>query len=434
MKKTTTKGVNVLRKILENACTKQKASLSDLTVLSAAVDPYRLDTDAGHRDGAWLAAQLNTLCGPTARIHWRGLHYAIVQETKIRKPNGEIYRNTEADWIWLSEGAGKAARWLGYIPFERIFDQRNAEPVIHRKAKVPPAARLSIGLDVEIPDAEDIEPLPIAKGFVGRQAFQFAIFGEKSSLADIVTPIAQHFEADLYLPQGEISDTQVYQIAKDANTDGRPLVVFTLSDCDPAGHQMPISIARKLQAFKDQFFHGLEFEVVPVALTVEQVKAENLPSAPMKETEKRADRWRDAFEIEQTEIDALTTPARRPVLERLIRQAFKPYIDSTLDRRVANAKTEWDAAAEEAIAEQIDAEHLDQIREEASAKLEELRESIERINEQLALAAGDHFELPEIEVPEPEVDLDPDRQALVSFEHDWVRASRALIKHKAYGK
>jgi hypothetical protein len=424
MGKTSIKGINVLRKILETACTKQKASLSDLTVLSAQVDPYRLDTDAGHRDGAWLATQLNTLCGPTTRIHWRGLHYAIVQDAKIKKPNGEIYRNTEADWIWLSESAGKSSRWLGYIPFERIIDQRNAEPIIHRKAKVRPEACLSIGLDVEIPDAEDIEPLPLAKGFVARQAYQFTIFGEKSSLADIVKPIAQSLEADLYLPQGEISDTQVHQIARDANADGRPLVVFTLSDCDPAGHQMPISIARKLQAFKDQFFRRLEFEVVPIALTVEQVEAENLPSAPLKETERRADRWRDAFGIDQTEIDALTTPARRSILERFIRQAW----------RVAEAKAEWNTAAQEAIAEQIDPEHLEQIRDEASAKLEELRESIERINEQLALAAGDHFELPDIDVPEPEVELDPDRQALVSFEHDWVRASRALIKHKAYGK
>jgi hypothetical protein len=434
MGKAALQGINVLRKILENACAKQKASLSDLTVLSAAVDPYRLDTPAGHRDGVWLASQLNELCGPNARIHWRGLHYAIVQAAGVIKPNGDIYRNTEADWIWLSENAGKAARWLGYIPFERIIDQRNSEPIIHRKAKVRPEARLSIGLDIDIPDADDIEPLPIAKGFVPRQAYQFVIFGEKSSLEDIVLPIAQRFEADLYLPQGEISDTQVYQIAKDANVDGRPLVVFTLSDCDPAGHQMPISIARKLQAFNDQFFPRLKLEVVRIALTPEQVKRENLPSRPMKDSEKRAADWREAFGIDQTEIDALTTPTRRQILERFIRVAFKPYIDTTLDRRVNNAKAEWNAAAAEAIEEQIDPEHLEQIREEASAKLEELRESIERINEQLNLAAGDHFELPDIEVPEPDIDLDPRRQALVSFEHDWVRASRALIKHKAYGK
>ena len=425
---------SVLRRILKSACEEYKASLTDLTVLSAQVDPYRIDTPAGHRDGQWLAEQLANLYGPGQRAHWRGLHYAIVADGRIRKPDGQIYRNTEDDWNWLVTNPAKAARWLGYVPFDRIIDQRNAPPIIHRKARVSPQAHLSIGLDVEIPDAEDIEPLPIARGFIARQAFHFAIFGEKSSLEDVVLPIAQQFEADLYLPTGEISDTLVYQIAKEANDDGRPLVMFTLSDCDPAGHQMPVSIARKLQAFHDLFFPGLKFEVVRVALAPEQVEAEGLPSTPLKVTEKRASRWRDAFGLDQTEIDALTIPAKRGVLQRFLRHAFKPYIDPTLRRRVDEAKAEWDAAAQDAIEEQIDTDHLARIREEASAKLDELREQIEQINSQLDLVAGEHFTLPPIEVPEAEVDLGPERQALVSFDDDWVSASQALIKHKAYGE
>jgi hypothetical protein len=423
-----------LRRILETAAEEHNASLGDLTVLSAQVDPYRIDTAAGHRDGAWLAEQLAKLYGSAQRAHWRGLHYAIVADGKIKKPDGEIYRNTDDDWQWLITAPTKAARWFGYVPFDRIVDQRNAAPIIHHKARIKPAARLLIGLNVNIPDADDIEPLPDARGFVPRQAFHFAIFGEKSSLEDVASPIAQQFEADLYLPTGEISDTLVYQIAKDANDDGRPLVMFTLSDCDPAGHQMPVSIARKLQAFRDLFFPNLRFEVVRVALTPEQVEAEDLPSTPLKATEKRASRWRDAFGIDQTEIDALTTPTKRPVLQRMLRQAFKPYVDSTLSRRVNEARAQWNTEAQEAIDQQIDPEHLARIREQASTKLEELREEIARINEQLDLVAGDHFTLPPIDVPEPEVELDPQRLALVSFDDDWVSASRALIKHKAYGK
>jgi hypothetical protein len=422
----------VLRRILESACA--DISLSDLTVLSAQVDPYRIDTVAGHRDGAWLAEQLARLYGPAQRAHWRGLHYAIVANGGIRKPNGEIYENTDDDWEWLVTNPAKAARWLGYIPFDRIIDQRNAPPIIHRKAWVRPEAHLSIGLDVNIPGVEDIEPLPIARGFVARHAFNFVIFGEKSSLEDVALPTAVQFEADLYLPTGEISDTLVYQIAKEAAADGRPLVLFTLSDCDPAGHQMPVSIARKLQAFKDLFFHDLSFEVVRVALTPEQVGEEGLPSTPLKKGEKRAGRWREAFGIDQTEIDALTTPAKRSVLQRLLRQAFKPYIDPTLNRRVTEAKAEWDKAAQEAIDEQIDAEHLTRIRDEAATRLDELREQIDQIDAQLNLVAGEHFTLPPIDVPEPDVELDPLRQALVSFDDDWVSASQALIKHKSYGK
>jgi hypothetical protein len=424
----------ILRQILESACEEYQASLSDLTVLSAQVDPYRIDTAAGHRDGAWLAEQLVGLYGPAQRAHWRGLHYAIVANGKIRKPNGEVYENNDDDWEWLITNPAKAARWLGYIPFNRIIDQRNSAPIIHRKARVRPEARLSIGLDVVIPDAADIEPLPIARGFVPRQAYHFAIFGEKSSLEDVVLPIAEQFEADLYLPTGEISDTLVYQIAKEASDDGRPLVMFTLSDCDPAGHQMPVSIARKLQAFRDLFFHDLQFEVVRVALTPEQVRSEELPSTPLKATEKRANRWREEFGIDQTEIDALTTPSKRPVLQRIIRQAFKPYIDPTLNRRVAEAKAEWDTAAREAIEEQIDTDRLARIRDEAATRLEELREQIDQINAQLDLVAGEHFTLPSIDVPEPEIELNPERHALVSFDDDWVSASQALIRHKAYGK
>jgi hypothetical protein len=429
----TQNGNGTLRTVLEQACQEFDLSLKDLTVLSAQVDPYRIDTPAGHRDGAWLKEQFDRLYGRTKRAHWRGVHYAIVAKGKIRKPDGSIYVNTDDDWHWLVDTAAKAARWLGYIPFDRITDNRNAAPIIHRKARVQPGAMLSIGLDVDIPDADDIEPLPIAVGFTARQGFHFVIFGEKSSLEDIVAPIAASYEADLYLPTGEISDTLVHQIAKDAAEDGRPLVLFTLSDCDPAGHQMPVSIARKLQAFKDLFFPSLRFEVVRVALTPEQVQAEGLPETPLKETEKRASRWREAFGINQTEIDALTTPDKARVLRRFIEEAFAPYLDVTLASRVAEAKQEWETKAQEALEEQIDVEHLEAIRTDAASKLETLREQINQINEQLQVTA-EGFTLPPIEVPEPEVDLDDERKALVSFDDDWIEASQALIKHKSYGR
>ena len=401
--------------------------------MSAQVDPYRLDTPSGHRDGKWAATQLARAFGKKRRTHWRGLHYAIVAQGNVRKPDGDIYRNTESDWLWLSNVAGKAARWLGYIPFERITDNRNAEPIVHRKARVVPEAWVSIGLDVDIPDIEDIEPKPGASGFVPRQAFQFAIFGEKTSLEEVVLPLGRKYEADLYLATGEISDTLIYRIAKDAAEDGRPLVVFTLTDCDPAGRQMSISIARKLQALRDLLFPNLHFEVVPAALTVEQVRDLDLPSTPLKDTEKRADKWRAAFGVEQTEIDALAT-LRPDDLREIVDRAFDPYFDRTLEKRVSDAEEEWLVDAQAAMSEQVDDDLLSNLREQAAEKLSELREEIDRINSQLHLAAADHVTLPEIEVPEPELDGDTQRQALVSIDQDWVEATRALIIHKSYGE
>jgi hypothetical protein len=352
-----------LRRVLEQAAEEYGFSLDDLTVLSTQKDPYRLDTPAGHRDGAWLAKQLSRFYSPTKQAHWRGLHYAIVMaKTRILKPNGETYQNTDADWIWLSEKAGKAARWLGYIPFERIKDQRNAPPIIHRKSKTYPHAWLSIGLSVDIPDADDLEPTPYAVGFDVRQAFHFVIFGEKSSLEDVLLPVAEAYEADLYLPTGEISEALVYQIA--------------------------------------------------IALLPEQVRSirPKLPETPLKKEEKRKDRWTEAFGIKQTEIDALTTPERSHILREMFERAFESYIDGTLSARVQEAKREWHAAAQEVVEEQINAEALDEIRTEAAERLEELRTEIDTVNEKLQLAASDHFSLPPIRVPEAEVDLDPTRQ------------------------
>jgi hypothetical protein len=423
-------GYGALRSIIEGARQELGYGLGELTVLSAQVDPYRLDTPSGHRDGAWAAKQLNRLVGRGKQIHWRGLHYAIVAKGNARKPNGEVYRNDDDNWTWLSSDAGKAARWLGYVPFERIVDNRNSEPIIHRKASVKPEAYVSIGLDVTIPDANDLEPSPGADGFEPRQAYHFTIFGEKASLEDVLLPIARRKHADLYLPTGEISDTLLHRIAKDAAEDGRPMVMFTLADADPSGHQMSVSIGRKLQAFRDLLFPQLRFEVVPVALTVDQVRELGLPSTPLKETERRADRWREAFGVEQTEIDALAT-LQPGVLTEIVERAFDPYFDRTLEDRVHEAEEEWLRQAEEVIAEQIDAEHLAALREEAGEKLTELKDAIDNINEQLRLV-GDHFTLPPIEVPEPEVDESVVRQALVAFDDDWVAATRALIRRKAY--
>ena len=113
---------NGLRAALESG----GGSLKSLTVLAPQNDPFRVDTDAGHRDGAWLANTLDRL-GITGQRHLRGLHYILIGQPK---PNGQPYTNTESDWRWLSETVAKSARWLGYIPFDRIVDQRNDEPEI----------------------------------------------------------------------------------------------------------------------------------------------------------------------------------------------------------------------------------------------------------------------------------------------------------------
>ena len=255
------------------------------------------------------------------------------------------------------------------------------------------------------------------------------LVGEKTSLEDVLTPIAESRKADLYLPSGEISDTLAYQMARIAAEDGRRMTVFYLSDCDPSGWQMPVSLARKLQALETLVFPGLEWEVRPICLTPDQVREYGLPFAPMKDTEKRADKWFAAMGVQQTEIDAIAT-LQPDLLREIVRDAIEPFFDTSLERRVREARAEWQQEAQAMLGQQLGPERLEQMRSEAEAKLGDLHEQVAAINDELRVDV-DGIELPEVEIPEPEIDGD---YCLPLVDSDWSHAEqcRQLIARKAY--
>lgn len=418
-----------LRTTLEAACTEAGLGLGALTVLATQNDPFRVDTPAGHRDGAWLAMQALRLDLGERVIHLRGLHYMLVSGETI-KPNGTPYKNTDPDWMWLVNSAAKAARWLGYVPFEQIKDARSTPPVIRPFVREVPTPYLYTGVEVEIPDADDLEPQINIEGFTGIQPHKLVLFGEKTSLEEVLAPIAEAHMADLYLPAGEISDTFLHTMAQVGAEDGRPMVVLAFSDCDPAGWQMPISIGRKLQAFRASLFPELEFEVHRVALTPDHVREHGLPSPPLKETERRADKWIAAKGVQQTEIDALA--ALQPeLLDQIARQAISPFFDASLEQRVREARNDWIAEAQARLDEQLDQEELDRIQTEASERLEQLRDEIDALNDALHVDIGD-VDLPEAVIPEPEVDGASNGTPLISSAWGWIEQTVALKESKGY--
>ena len=315
-----------LRKIIQNAT----GSLESNTVMSGATDPYRIDTPGNHAAAKWLA----TAWEQTAieKIHCRGLHYALVSLRGLIKPNGERYKNIDDDWTWLQKITNHA-RWLGHIEFESILDERNSGPELW----LPPSLDRE-GLHVAH-NADWLEHCPSLPTIsiecftpYARQAYRLVLIGEKASLRHVLQPICQQYEAELILPTGELSTTLLYGIVSRAAADGRPCRVFYLSDFDPSGVHMPVEVARKMQALCDLKFPGLDIELHRCALLPEQVKSLDLPETPLKETEKRAGRWREKYQCEQTEIDALST-LKPEVLAEIVKADLKPYFDATLQKR-----------------------------------------------------------------------------------------------------
>jgi hypothetical protein len=389
--------------------------LKDLTVLAPQNDPFRLDTPARHRNGKWFAKEYKRL---RRRLH-RGSHYALLSR---KKPDGTPYTSTDEDWEWLQKAA-KAARWLGYLGFEDIKDERNDEPVIRRHARSFPTSH--VGVDgVEVPDT--LRPYVFADGFAAPQAYRLVFFGEKSSLEAVVDPLAEEFSADLYLCSGEISDTLAHTTATEAVGDGRPLVVFALADGDPSGWQMAISIARKLQGF-ELIVDGMpDWQVRRAALTPSQIRTFGLPDSPLKDEEKRANAWTEAFGVRQTEIDALAT-LRLDLLRDVVRQAVRPFFDETLARRAREARDAWHAEARQRIDECIDAADA----ADTDGRLDEIRDELEDLRNDVAEAVVD-VELPPIEPVEPSVDGDADDEPLIDSRWGFEEGTYALIESKQY--
>ena len=423
-----------LRAALDDATGGNNRRLGKFTVLDADNDPFRLDTPAKHRDGQWLAEQAEALGFTDRTIHLRGLHYAVLGRPK---PDGTPYENTIKNWEWLQGDCAKAARFLGYMPFERIVDQRNAEPVIRVRDTEGPQAYLTTELDVTIPRAWELEPQIDVDGFDGTQPYRLALVGEKSSLEPVLGPIASTYAADLFLPTGEISDTQIYLLAKAAQDDGRPLAVLYFADCDPGGWQMSVSVARKLQAFKTLLPKMPDFELHRVALTPEWVSEYNrshdepLPSSPLKETETRGDKWRAAWGIEQTEIDSLLTPGRQHILAQLAADAIAPFYDETLDQRVYEARRRWIDEAQAAVEAQSDAAQLEVIRADAARQLDDMRRQIRELNQALRIDPGD-ISIPPITIPEAHADTAGALPPLIDSRWDFAEQCQRLIASKAY--
>jgi hypothetical protein len=110
------------------AAREYRCGLDDLTVGDER-DPYRLDTPAEHRNGKWFKEMVDQFVPPDKSIHIRGLYYAIVSFARIKLPNGTTFVN-DFDCYQFLKNAAEPARWLGYVPFERLHDGRNEEPKI----------------------------------------------------------------------------------------------------------------------------------------------------------------------------------------------------------------------------------------------------------------------------------------------------------------
>ena len=141
-------------------------TFAEVSVLSERRDPYRLDTPAMHRDGAWLRDQKERL-GLRDPIHLRGFHYVLVAAGDVLKPDGKPYVSDEESWI---SGSMRSPRRppAGSVTSgsTRSSTTATTRPPSTSRSRRSPVGD-PYGIDVALPDTEEWCPPSASKGSQG---------------------------------------------------------------------------------------------------------------------------------------------------------------------------------------------------------------------------------------------------------------------------
>ena len=427
----------------------------DLLVLAANNDPFNCGTPAQIEAARWFAAVYERV--GYRGIHLRRLHYRAY-DAGLETLDGERYPNTEGQWVAL-QNASRFARYLGYVDPEDFIDNRAPSPTLSVSGKpyVPePTYEVepSTGLlewylpriKTDLAGSVDLSADYRVDGYYYEDALQpnlVEVWSEKSGDDATLKPIAQHYGINYCPGIGFQSVTNIRRMFRRVRNTEKPTRILYISDFDPAGMGMPVAVSRQTQFAFWQLEQLAEEEapnvkLEPIALTYEQVTGWRLPRKPIKDVDRRKGVWEDRFGEGAVEIDALE--ARYPGrLSQLVRQRVESLQDTTLVRRLDEAREEAErrvestvrgvierhrAAAQETVSEFNEIaeryrERLEALSAEFEGEVEDLRE---RFREQQE-AFVDEVEALDVELPrlpEGEPPDDEDEEWMFDSDRDFV--------------
>ena len=152
---------------------------------------------------------------------------------------------------------------------------------------------------------------------------------EKEALAGVAERICKRLDVPRFACRGYVSQSEQYVAGKRleelATDQGKKVTIIHLGDHDPSGIDMTRDNLERLAMFS-----GGAVNVQRIALNMDQIEQYSPPPNPAKLTDSRAVDYISRFGRDSWELDALEPR----VLERLIREAVEPLIDSEALRDV----------------------------------------------------------------------------------------------------
>lgn len=409
--------------------------IPDLIALARQNDPFFVGSPAQVRAAGWFA-DLWERFGFSTGVHLRRVHYRLVSEPAPVGPNGKPYENTEGCWKALCE-AGKHARHLGLVDPAAFVDRRNPEPYIYmNEPENEPEWEYLFG-EWSLPEIPTTLPTMLGTpdlyvtGYEYEDALQpyhAEVWCEKSTMNDVLLPVCARQAANLVTGVGEMSITSVVGLLSRVRELDKPCRILYISDFDPAGASMPAAVARKIEYGLAEYAGSADADVRldPLILTADQAREYELPRTPIKEDEKRKDKFEAINGAGGTELDALEAlyPGE---LARIVEEAIQDFRDPGLWYKAsqteedaqealrAHASGVWEAEAAELarirgevqeIARSYE-DRLEALNAELQAELEPYRERTAPLRQAIQTALDDmEPDLPGLPEPDtvPETD------------------------------
>jgi len=238
------------------------------------------------------------------------------------------YQLVKSNWIVNHDSAYKKlgnilddCKYAGVIDWDNIED-RGRQPYLPYYVR-----------DVEHALNDTIEQYRINRQ-KGQQTY-IELWTEKDALSAILKRSTEKYHIQLVVNKGYTSSSAIYnayQRCVRQIKSGQRVVILYFGDHDPSGLDMIRDIRQRLELmlrqgehYEDLFYDtGNEiderFEVLPIGLTMEQIKKYNLPANPTKLTDSRANKYIRRFGKTCWEVDALNPKTLTSIVETNIQK------------------------------------------------------------------------------------------------------------------
>lgn len=167
------------------------------------------------------------------------------------------------------------------------------------------------------------------------QPVYIEVWVEKDALSGVLKRVTERFHIPIMVNRGYSSASAMfdaYNRFDDAWRENQSIRILYLGDYDPSGIDMIRDIKDRIVEFfcgaedctaDDLIDQGIDFEIIPVALTRAQINQYNPPPNPAKRTDPRAKDFITNHGTTSWEVDAL----RPEVLNRILTDAINKHID-----------------------------------------------------------------------------------------------------------